>query len=138
MSSKGSIQICHSDPTLVAEISFWAKSAGYELVATDSRADLLHNGSRNVIAAILELSGSSDEEVDVIEALTKKSRARVMAITRLDTKTVASLRRLFQAKSVDVILQARDDFNTRQLADLIKPREDGQRALDRESLAQAI
>ena len=120
MSSKGSIQICHSDETLVAEISFWAKSAGYELVALDSRADLLRDGSRNVIAAILELSGSGDEEVDVIEALTKKSRARVMAITQLDTKTVASLRRLFQAKSVDVILQGRVDFNTRHLADLLK------------------
>jgi len=135
--SKGSIQICHSDATLVAEISFWAKSAGYELVSLDSRDDLLRD-SRNVIAAILELSGSSDQEVDVIEALTKKSRARVMAITELDTKTVASLRRLFQAKSVDVILQSRADFNTRQLADLLKPRDGGQRALDRESLAQAI
>jgi EAL domain-containing protein (putative c-di-GMP-specific phosphodiesterase class I) len=138
MSSQGSIRICHSDPTLVAEISFWAKSAGYELVAADSRADLLRDGSDNVSATILELTGSSDMEVDVIEALTKKGRARVMAITQLDTKTVASLRRLFQAKSVDVILQARADFNTRQLAELLKPRECGQRVLDREGLAQAI
>ena len=52
-------------------------------------------------------------------------------------KTIASLRRLFQAKSVDVILLSRADFNTRQLAELLKTR-DGQRVLDREGLAQAI
>ena len=49
-----------------------------------------------------------------------------MAITELDAKTIASLRRLFQAKSVDVILLSRADFNTRQLADLLKTH-DGQR-----------
>lgn len=138
MSSKRSIQICHSDEALIAEIAFWAKSAGYELVTLEKRADLLRDTSRNVAAAILELSGSSDEEVDVIEALTKKGQARVMGITQLDAKTVASLRRLFQAKSPDVILLARADFSTRQLADLLKPRDGGQRALDREGLAQAI
>jgi EAL domain-containing protein (putative c-di-GMP-specific phosphodiesterase class I) len=137
MTSKGSIQICHSDEALVAEISFWAKSAGYELVSLDNRADLLHQGTRNVAAAILELTGTSDEEVDVIEALTRKNRARVMAITHLDPKTVASLRRLFQEKSVDVLLLPRADFSTRQLADLLKPA-GGQRSLDREGLAQAI
>src|SRR3954470_4740189 len=137
MTSKGSIQICHSDESLVAEIWFWAKSAGYELVVLDQRADLLREGTRNVAAAILELSGTSDEEVDVIEALARKSRSRVMAVTQLAPKTIASLRRLFQEKSVDVLLLPRADFSTRQLADLLKP-PGGQRSLDRESLAQAI
>ena len=136
MTSKGLIQICHSEESLVAETAFWANSAGYELVSANGR-EALREGATKAIATILELSGTSDDEVDVIEALTRRSRARVMAITELDAKTVSSLRRLFQAKSVDVILLSRADFNTRQLADLIKT-PDGQRVLDREGLAQAI
>ena len=136
MASKGVIQICHSEESLVAETAFWANSAGYELVSVNGR-EALHEGATKAVATILELSGTSDDEVDIIEALTRASRARVMAITRLDAKTVASLRRLFQAKSVDVILLSRADFNTRQLAELIKV-PDGERLLDREGLAQAI
>jgi EAL domain-containing protein (putative c-di-GMP-specific phosphodiesterase class I) len=137
MISKGIIQICHSEESLVAETAFWAKSAGYELVTLASRAELQRTGAGNAAAVILELTASSDEDVDLIEALTRKSRARVMAITELDPKTIASLRRLFQEKSVDVILLSRADFNTRQLADLLKT-QGGQRMLDREGLAQAI
>ncbi len=136
MASKGVIQICHSEESLVAETAFWANSAGYELVSANGR-EALREGAAKAVATILELTGTSDDEVDIIEALTRASRARVMAITRLDAKTVASVRRLFQAKSVDVILLSRADFNTRQLAELIKT-PDGQRALDREGLAQAI
>jgi len=136
MTSKGVIQICHSEESLVAETAFWANSAGYELVNANGR-EALREGATKTVATILELSGTSDDEVDVIEALTRRSRARVMAITKLDAKTVSSLRRLFQAKSVDVILLSRADFSTRQLADLIKT-PDGQRPLDREGLAQAI
>ncbi len=136
MTSKGVIQICHSEESLVAETAFWANSAGYELVSANGR-EALREGAAKATATILELTGTSDDEVDIIEALTKASRARVMAITRLDAKTVASVRRLFQAKSVDVILLSRADFNTRQLAELIKT-PDGQRLLDREGLAQAI
>ena len=133
--SKGSIQIYHSDESLVAEIAFWANSAGYELVTMSGGADPTVAG--NAAAVILELTGSSDAEVDVIEALTRKTGARVMAITELDSKTIASVRRLFQSKSVDVILLSRADFSTRQVADLLKTR-NGQRMLERESLAQAI
>src|ERR1700761_9183192 len=136
MASKGVIQICHSEESLVAETAFWANSAGYELVSAKGR-EALREGAPKAVATILELTGTSDDEVDIIEALTKASRARVMAITRLEAKTVASVRRLFQAKSVDVILLSRADFNTRQLAELIKV-PDGQRQLDREGLAQAI
>ena len=136
MASKGVIQICHSEELLVAETAFWANSAGYELVSANGR-EALREGAAKAVATIIELTGTSDDEVDIIEALTRASRARVMAITRLDAKTVASVRRLFQAKSVDVILLSRADFNTRQLAELIKA-PDGQRLLDREGLAQAI
>lgn len=135
MASKGSIQISHSDESLVAEIAFWANSAGYELVTLAGGADPTIAG--NAAAVILELTGSSDAEVDVIEALTRKSHARVMAITELDAKTVGSVRRLFQAKSMDVILISRADFTTRQLSDLLRT-QNGQRMLDREGLAQAI
>lgn len=137
MTSKGAIQICHSDETLVAETAFWANSTGYELVALAGRTALASAGADNVAAIILELSGSSDEEVDVIEALARKSSARVIVITQLDAKTVGSLRRLFQAKSVDVILLPRADFSTRQLADLLKA-QGGHHMLDREGLAEAI
>jgi EAL domain-containing protein (putative c-di-GMP-specific phosphodiesterase class I) len=135
MTNKGSIQICHSDETLVAETAFWAGSAGYQLVALPYEA--LRTAAPDAAAIILELSGSSDSEVDVIEALSKRTRAKIMAITQLDTKTIASVRRLFQAKSVDLILLPRADFTTRQISDLIKSRE-VQPALDRDSLAEAI
>src|SRR3954468_7079260 len=136
MASKGVIQICHSEESLVAETAFWANSAGYEVVSANGR-EALCEGAAKAVATIIELTGTSDDELDIIEALTRASRARVMAITRLDAKTVASVRRLFQAKSLDVILLSRADFSTRQLAELIKT-PDGQRQLDRESLAQAI
>ena len=136
MTSKGVIQICHSEESLVAETAFWANSAGYELVSANGR-EALREGAAKAVATILELTGTSDDEVDIIEALTRASRARVIAITRLDAKTMASVRRLFEAKSVDVILLSRADFSTRQLAELIKT-PDGQRQLDRETLAKAI
>ena len=132
MTSKGVIQICHSDQSLIAETSFWAKSAGYDFVDLEKRDDLTGEGTKNAAAIILELSGTSDQEVDIIEALARKSRAKVMAVTHLDAKTIGSVRRLFQAKSVDVIVLPRADFNTRQLADLLKA-QTGPKGLDRES-----
>ena len=62
MTSKGVIQICHSEESLVAETAFWAKSAGYELVTLASRDELRATGAGNAAAIILELTGSSDEE----------------------------------------------------------------------------
>jgi EAL domain-containing protein (putative c-di-GMP-specific phosphodiesterase class I) len=135
MTSKGSIQICHSDETLVAETAFWAGSAGYQLVPL--APDALRDAAADCAAIIVELSGSSDGEVDVIEALTRQTRAKVMAVTPLDAKTIASLRRLFATKSLNVILLSRADFTTRHLADLLK-QSDGTPPLDRDSLAQAI
>ena len=40
MTSKGVIQICHSEESLVAETAFWANSAGYELVGANGREAL--------------------------------------------------------------------------------------------------
>jgi len=44
MASKGVIQICHSEESLVAETAFWANSAGYELVSANGR-ETLHEGA---------------------------------------------------------------------------------------------
>ena len=63
------IQICHSDETIVAEMSFWATSAGYDLVPLKDKSDLLGENQDGIFAYILELTGTCDEEVDVIEAL---------------------------------------------------------------------
>jgi EAL domain-containing protein (putative c-di-GMP-specific phosphodiesterase class I) len=137
MSSKKIIWICHGDGAFVAEIAFWAGSAGYELVTIADRSELMCDDLPVVAATILELSGRNDEDVDVIEALSNRSNGKVIAVSELDPKTNASLRRLFQAKAVDAILLSRHDFTTRQLADLIKSKEN-QPGLNRETLAAAI
>jgi EAL domain-containing protein (putative c-di-GMP-specific phosphodiesterase class I) len=137
MTSKPSIRICHSDESLVAEVSFWAGSAGFDLVTLQSRSELLHAPAGGSVATILELTGTNDEEMDVIEALSKRPGAKVIAVTQLESKTIASVRRLFQAKSVDAILLSRADFSTRQLADLLETKSK-QPALTRETLGQAI
>src|SRR5665213_2159899 len=137
MTSRRCIQICHRDDTLMAEMSFWASSAGYELAALEQRSGTLRETAGDVAATILELTGTSDEEIDVIESLSRRTKGKVIAITQLDAKTIASLRRLFQAKSVEAIILPRTDFSTRQLADLLKTNEN-QPSLDRETLAQSI
>ena len=137
MTSRRCIQICHRDDTLMAEMSFWASSAGYELCALEQRSDCLRETAGDVAATILELTGSSDGEIDVIESLSRRTKGKVIAITELDAKTIASVRRLFQAKAVEAIILPRADFNTRQLADLLKTKEN-QPSLDRETLAQSI
>src|SRR5471032_2480717 len=123
MTSKRCIQICHRDETLTAEVSFWAASTGHELVALEQKSDLLRQHSGDVVATILELTGTSDEVVDVIESLFKHTKGKVIAVTQLDAKTIASVRRLFQAKSVEAVIWSRSDFSTRKLADLLKTKE---------------
>jgi EAL domain-containing protein (putative c-di-GMP-specific phosphodiesterase class I) len=137
MTSKPSIRICHSDESLVAEMSFWAGSAGYDLVTLQSRAELMHASAARSVATILELTGTNDEEMDVIENLSKCPGEKVIAVTKLDSKTIASVRRLFQAQSVDAIVLSRADFSTRHLADLLETKKK-QPALTRETLGQAI
>jgi EAL domain-containing protein (putative c-di-GMP-specific phosphodiesterase class I)/pSer/pThr/pTyr-binding forkhead associated (FHA) protein len=137
MSSTRCIQILHSDDALVAELSFWATSAGYDLVALERKSDLLRENADSCAAVIFELTGTSDEDVDVIEALSKCAHVKIIAVTQLDGKTIASVRRLFQAKSIDAVLMSRTDFNTRQLADLLQNKEI-QPSLDGETLAQLI
>lgn len=136
MSSKGCISICHDDETLIAELSFWATSAGYELVRQDRKAALSGDASR-LAATILQLTGTSDEEIDVIETLSARNPGKVMAVTTLDAKTISSIRRLFQAKSVEAVLISRSEFSTRQLSDLMKTKEK-RPELDRQVLADAI
>lgn len=136
MSFKQRIQICHSDETLIAEISFWANSAGYE-VEMDRVDDTRDFASRNIVASVLELTGTSDQEVDVIESLALRRAGKVIAVTELDSKTVASLRRLFQEKAIEAIVIARAEFNTRLLADLLKLRQ-GDKSLDLEALRRSI
>ena len=136
MNSKGCICVCHDDDALVAELSFWATSAGYEVVRQDRQAALMDGASR-LAAAILQLTGTGDEEIDIIQALSTRTGGKVLVITALDAKTISSLRRLFQEKAVDVVLIARDEFNTRQLADLLRTKET-QPELDRQTLADAI
>lgn len=137
MTSQRCINICHGDDTLVAEMSFWASSVGYKLVTLKQKSDLLRDTADDVAATILELTGTSDEEVDVIESLASHSKGKIVVVTQLDAKTVASVRRLFQAKSVEAIILSRSDFSTRQLAELLKTGE-SQPGLDREMLAQSI
>ena len=137
MTSRRCIQFCHSDDTLLAEMSFWATSAGYDIATLKQKADLLRENGADVAATILELTGTSDEEIDVIESLSKRTKGKVIAVTQLDAKTIASVRRLFQAKSVEAIILPRADFSTRQLADLLKTKEN-QPGLDREALAQSL
>jgi len=137
MTSPRCIQICHRDDTLVAEMSFWASSVGYELATRKEKPNLLCEGAADAAATILELTGTSDEEIDVIEVLSSRTKGKVIAVTQLDAKTIASVRRLFQAKSIEAIILPRSDFSTRQLADLLKTKE-VQPGLDRKTLAQSI
>ncbi len=137
MTSPRCIQICHRDDTLVAEVSFWASSAGYELGTRTQRADLLRDDAANVAATILELTGTSDNEIDIIESLSGRTKGKVIAVTELDAKTIGSVRRLFQAKSVEAIIIPRAEFGTRHLADLLKTKE-ARPELDRDMLAKSI
>jgi len=107
MTSRRCLQICHRDDTLVAEVSFWASSAGYELVRRAQRAQLLSEDAANVAVTLLELTGSSDEEIDIIESLSGRTKGKVVAVTELDAKTIGSVRRLFQAKSVEAVIVSR-------------------------------
>ncbi len=136
MSSKGCISVCHDDDALIAELSFWATSVGHEVVRQD-RKEALSNAPAKLTAAILQLTGTSDEEIDTIQALSARTGGKVLVVTTLDVKTISSIRRLFQEKSIDVVLIARADFSTRQLADLLKTKEK-QPDLDRQTLADAI
>ena len=83
------------------------------LSAPGRRRAIARTATRNAAATILELTGTSDEEVDVIEALIASARSgKVIAVTALDAKTIASVRRLFQAKSVDVDRAGRAPIST--------------------------
>lgn len=137
MTSPRCIQICHRDDTLVAELSFWASSAGYELAMRKERSDLLCESAAEVAATIIELTGNSDEEIDIIQSLAVRTKGKVVAITHLEAKTVGSVRRLFEAKSIEAIILSRSEFSTRQLSDLLKA-EETKPGLDREALAKSI
>jgi EAL domain-containing protein (putative c-di-GMP-specific phosphodiesterase class I) len=134
---KRCIQVCHSDDALVAEMTFWAASAGYELVPIKNRSDLLEDAGEEISACVFELSGKNDEEVDLIEVLSKRRHGKIIVVTQLDNKTITSVRRLFQQKAIEAILLARADFNTVQLAELLKSKE-GTPTLDRQTLAKSI
>ena len=86
---------------------FWAGSAGYELDVqrVDDTRDF---SSRNIAATILELTGSNDAEVDVIESLAQGRAGKVIAVTSLDGKTVASLRRLSEANGMPLLAHLTD------------------------------
>ncbi len=137
MPSGASIISSHTDDALNAEIAFWAASAGVSFVTT-ARAQLAGSCADATPTAILfELKQQDEEGIDALTHLCTAARCKVIAITTLDQKTISSIRRLFDSKSLDVAVMARSEFSTRLLSDLLKLRKSGA-ALDRETLAEAI
>jgi len=127
----------HSDEALNAEIAFWATSANFA-VKNAARAELpALCADANARAVIFELKNHDEEALDFLAKLSAGTKAKVIAVTALDQKTVSSIRRLFEAKALNIFVLERADFNTRLLADLTRPAGNGA-GLDRDTLSRAI
>jgi EAL domain-containing protein (putative c-di-GMP-specific phosphodiesterase class I) len=135
MTSALCIVACHSDEALQAEISFWAASVDCRFVkAGNARALRDH---LDATAIILELSEQGESDLDTLQQIAGDAKGKIIAVTTLDAKTVSSIRRLLEAKALNVIVLSRADFSTRMLADLLSVKKPPAE-LDRETLAGAI
>jgi len=116
------IQICHSDDTLIAEMAFWSASADMSWPAERQSRPAARKPERHCrkySRADRQQRRRSRPDRGAVEARARESHS----ITKLDNKTIASVRRLFQEKSVEAILLSQSDFTTRQLAELLKSKE---------------
>jgi EAL domain-containing protein (putative c-di-GMP-specific phosphodiesterase class I) len=137
MPSGSSIVSSHSDEALNAEIAFWAASADVDF-ASVPRTELTAACTTHAPTAVLfELKDQDEEGIDVLTRLCNAAKCKIVALTTLDAKTISSIRRLFDSKSLDIVVMSRADFSTRLLSDLLKLRQAGT-TLDRETLAAAI
>jgi EAL domain-containing protein (putative c-di-GMP-specific phosphodiesterase class I) len=135
MTSNPLIVVYHSDEALQAEISSWAASADYRFINARDVRELREYGDASAI--ILELAEQGESDLDTLQQIAGAAKGKVIVLTVLDAKTISSIRRLLEAKALNVIILGHGDFNTRLLADLLKPKM-ASAELDRETLASAI
>ena len=138
MALKPSIVLCHPDAALCAEVSFWAVSAEYDVVSLSDCKQITEACRDGKVAAIIiGLDNQGEEVLDTLEAIARTTRGKVIAICPQDGKTISSLRRLFEAKSLGIAVFARDEFSTHKLAGLLKA-EYLPAQIDREILAASL
>jgi EAL domain-containing protein (putative c-di-GMP-specific phosphodiesterase class I) len=112
MKSGTRIALLHDDSEIARETATLAAEAQLEVIKTSSCAALEAQLSDPLIAAVVvDLAGPNSGGFELLERLAKApSHPQVIVVTALDAKTVDSIRRLGQAKSLDLkIFRKQDD-----------------------------
>src|SRR6266699_2889714 len=105
------IAIFHDDSEIAANIAKFAAEADFVVVHPDSPAALEAELANPLVAAVaVDLMGPRSGGFELLERVANApARPQVIVVTALDSKTIESLRRLGNAKGLNLRIFRKDD-----------------------------